>query len=536
MATNDLRTLAFVAFGERKYEVALNLFLELQKSEPNNLVISNNIAVCLKQMGEFVMAADILRLIILQAPNATDPLRNLASCLLAQCKIEEAIEVCQKGLLLRTEDPIAFSNLIYFIGYAEAITPAILHDTAGQFGTLFAYDRSRSKKSLWKRRRPAPGEPIEVAIISPDIRKHSAAYFLESLLSAYDHERYRITLCIDGPEPRDKVTDKLSSLVDTVLDVSKMKDKTIAREFDRRKVVIAIDLAGHSAHNRLPLFSQRIAPIQVSWLGYIGTTGIREMDYRLVDQWTLVPTEYSFEKQVCLPYGLHCYTPMYDLPDLDLHEGPIRFCNFSNLGKVNRGSLKRWSKILAQVPDSTLWLKAYGFQSAGVRALWEKIIVEECGIPRNRVVMDPPTRDHREYLLEVSKADIWLDTQPYASATTACESFWSGVPVISMTGKTPASNLGRSISVSAGYPEMTYETEEGFIWKAVQLARDRKALNEYRMNCRERLAKSPLFDRKLFASEVMEAFDRMVSYEDEINDRKVGEKGTCGKSSAENQK
>ena len=523
MDINATRTAAFKAFGERKYAEALTAFLDLQKHEPANLVVTNNVAVCLKHMGEFVMAADLLAMVMERAPKATDPLRNLAACLMGQCRIGEAIEVCQRALMLHPMDPMTFSNLIYFISYAEAVTPAILHDAAQQFGTLFACDRPRDKRTLWKQRARPKGETVEVAIISPDIRKHSVAYFLQGLLAKYDHSRYGITLCIDGPEPTDAVTQALTGLVDTVLDIRNWKDKAVAREFDKRKIVIAVDLAGHTAFNRLPLFAKRIAPIQVSWLGYIGTTGVKEMDYRLVDPWTELPEEYSTERQAILPHGLHCFTPMKDLPGLTPNTGPIKFCNFSNLGKVNRSSLKRWAKVLAQVPDSTLWLKAHGFQSDGVRKLWHDIAIE-CGIPEARLTMDPPTRDHRSYLAELEKADIWLDTQPYASATTACEAFWSGVPVISMAGKTAASNLGRSIAMSAGYPDMTYETEEGFIWRAVQLAKDRTALEGYRLSCRANLSISPLFSKKLFATEVMAAFDRMIDHETEISDRAAGAK------------
>lgn len=347
-----------------------------------------------------------------------------------------------------------------------------------------------------------------MAIISPDLHQHSVAYFLLPFLANYDHSRYRITLCIDGPDPDDWMTELLCGSADASVDIRKMSDSKVMKEMDRRKIIVAMDLAGHSAHNRLPIFSRRIAPIQVAWLGFIGTTGLSEIDARLVDPWTVIPEEYSTERQIILP-TTHSYKPPTETPaPQDRAPGPIRFINNGNLAKISRSSIRSWKRIMDAVPDSTFHMKAKGFPRRGMLECWLRVFAEE-GIHPARVKLEPPIMNHTDYMKSLQEYDIWLDTQPYASATTCCEALWNGVPVITRSGPCATSCIGVSIVKTAGFNDMAYITEEGYELEAIAWAKSPERLNEYRRTCRARLAPSLLFDGKAFAASAMDALDEL---------------------------
>jgi predicted O-linked N-acetylglucosamine transferase (SPINDLY family) len=267
-----------------------------------------------------------------------------------------------------------------------------------------------------------------------------------------------------------------------------------------QRLDIIVDLAGHSGFSRLPLLARRLAPVQVLWCGYSGTSGIETMDYIIVDDVLAPPGEktYLSEAPLRLPASYVCFTPR----GVSLEPGPLPFerngfttfgC-MNNPSKINKYVVGWWAEILKAVPDSVLLMRYALFVDPLVRERIAKMF-RECGIPDNRYQM---LEGKAEFMSVYQDVDIALDTFPYNGTTTTCEALWMGVPVVVLRGDRFVSRVGASLLTYTGLKDLITESPQQYIDLAVQLARDPKQVGELRQQLRGHLPNTPVFTPKAF--------------------------------------
>jgi predicted O-linked N-acetylglucosamine transferase (SPINDLY family) len=293
-----------------------------------------------------------------------------------------------------------------------------------------------------------------------------------------------------------------------------VSDDALAARIRADGIDVLLDLTGHTAHHRLPLFARRAAPVQASWLGYCATTGVAAMDYFIGDPWITPPVAQAqfSERLLCLPETFLCFTP----PTCDLPVGPlpalkkgfVSFGCFNSPAKLNDAVLALWARVLNAVPASRLLLKAMPYASPDIqRDVRQRL--EQFGLSAGRLDFDAgSTRD--AYLAAYNRVDIALDPFPYPGGTTSVEGLWMGVPVLTLAGEKALSRQGVSILQNIGLPEWIAADADDYLARAVRHASDLLALAALRAQLRARLLASPLCDAPRFAAHFEAALRSVV--------------------------
>jgi len=324
------------------------------------------------------------------------------------------------------------------------------------------------------------------------------------------------------------MTVRISALAEHFIPVADVSDRDLAQRIRAAQIDILVDLNGHTAHNRLPLFLLKPAPIQVTWLGYLATTGLATIDYRLTDSHMDPPglTESRHTEALWrLPDSLWCYQAYDFSPDVGpspaRENGYVTFACLNNPGKVSDTVVALWGRILAALPSSRMLL--ISSPTAQRVAELDRLFARE-GIEAGRIEHLPP-RSTRDYLELHDRADIALDTWPYAGGTTTCDALWMGVPVVTLAGDRSFSRAGASILRSVGLPELVADAPDGYVETALALARDPPALAVLRASLRDRMRTSALMDSARFAHAIEAAFTAMA-------ERLLSASGKTGSSAA----
>jgi predicted O-linked N-acetylglucosamine transferase (SPINDLY family) len=368
-----------------------------------------------------------------------------------------------------------------------------------RFGEYF----EASLKAQWKpHTNPRdPEKRLKIGYVSGDFCWHAVSYFIAPAIAEHDRRQFEV-YCYATSSKHDKFTDRLIADADHWVPCVDMSENQMAERIRADGIDILIDLAGHTADNRLLVFARKPAPIQFTYLGYPGTTGLTSIDYRITDNYT-EPEEdadpadaYYTEKLVRLPNSIWCYSPddaeVTPLPAQQ--NGYITFGSFNNIKKVGAECIALWAKLLNTIPSSRLLIVTVSEGTARDHLIRQ---FEEHGIVAERLEFAPklPTEKFRKKLQEV---DITLDPFPVNGATTTCESLVLGVPALTIIGNRFLSRAGHSILSAAQMPEFAATSEEEFLRIATELANDLPRLSQIRANMREKLFKSPLLDRQLF--------------------------------------
>ncbi|TWJ18871.1 O-linked N-acetylglucosamine transferase, SPINDLY family protein [Geobacter argillaceus] len=360
---------------------------------------------------------------------------------------------------------------------------------------------------------PADDGRIRIGYLSPDLREHSVTCFLEALLRRHDRQRFEVT-CYQCSGEEDPVTRRLQGYVDRWRKIDGMDDEEAADLIRKDGIQILVELAGHTAGNRLPLMALRPAPVQATWLGYPHSTGLEAIGFRISDAVADPPgaaDQWHTERLIRLPAPFLCYTPPPDAPAAALplpcsRSGGITFASFNRIDKASPTVLALWRTVLDLLPNSRLLLKSEIFADPEATDRF----VKRSSLPKERLIMLGRTPDRHSHLTLYGQVDIALDTFPYNGTTTTCEALWMGVPVISLSGRCHASRVGRTLLESVGLGALVAETGESYVELACSLAGDLPRLSMMRQTLRSTMAGSPLCAGERFAGNMEEAYRAML--------------------------
>jgi predicted O-linked N-acetylglucosamine transferase (SPINDLY family) len=427
---------------------------------------------------------------------------NLGFVLNELGRFDEALGCFQKALEIKPDDIVARSNLLFIFNYRSDLPAAVLLEEARRFGDMAV---RRARPYMEWGNLPESGRCLRVGLVSGDLRNHPVGYFLEGVLAALASnasgqiEIIAYSSCFFT----DSQTERIKAHCHGWRSVVRFSDESLARQIRDDGIDILIDLSGHTAHNRLPLFAWKPAPVQVSWLGYFATTGVTQMDYLLADE-VGVPEDQrdQFTESVWyLPDTRICFTaprvalPVTQLPALK-NDG-VTFGCFQNLPKVGDDLLAAWGEIFAALPNAKLRMQCNQLgNSAQSKQMLQRL--QRHGIDPIRVkLLGGVSREN--YLAAHSEVDMILDTFPYTGGTTTCEALWMGVPTLTLAGDRLLARQGAGLLTAAGMEEWVAVSKDEYIAKAIALASDLPKLYMLRANLRQHVLASPLFDAPRFA-------------------------------------
>lgn len=465
--------------------------------EPNNLYTINNLGNTLKNLGRLAEAEACYRQVLQMQPDFAEAHCHLGFVQRDLFQFDEAEASFRRALQLKPDYFDAHGALLFSANYRSH--PAQALDDARRYGRLVT-EKVAARYSTWKC--VAQPERLRVGLVSGDLRQHPVSQFLEGVLANIDPSRIELfAYPTHGVE--DRITARLKPRFAAWKPLHGLRDEAAARLIHSDGVHILIDLSGHTAHNRLAMFAWKPAPVQISWLGYLGTTGVAEMDYILGDHHTIPEGDAgNFTEAVWrLPETYCCFTP----PDMEmpvnplpaLSTGHVTFGCFNNLTKIGDSVTALWARILHATPDSKLFLKAK--QLAGMSA--QNDIIRrfgKLGIDAARLILKGFV-PHAEYLAPHHQVDIALDPFPYPGITTSAESLWMGVPVLTLAGSNFLSRQGAGLLTNIGLPEWIAADADDYVRRAVAHASDLPRLADLRRRLRQQALASPVFDAPRFA-------------------------------------
>ena len=430
-------------------------------------------------------------------PEFTAARLGMALALQESFCIPEAVAEYDAVLRAEPAHPEAGSARLLCLNYLDTISAESLREAH------FAYGRAQiaglATPPQARGRVSAEGRPLRVAVVSGDFRRHAVASFFEPLLAHPRPAGIEVWLYHDHTVV-DEVSKRLQGLATQWRHIGGMANGAVETLLRADAPDVVIDLAGHTGLNRLPLYARRVAPVQISYLGYPNTTGLTAMDYRLTDALAdpVGRTETLYTEQL-VRYSPCAWTYMPPV-DAPMPAPPpcasgalVTFGSFNNPAKLSGQTLRLWARILHAVPGSRLLLKGHGFDGATMR---ERIAARftAAGVDASRVEMIDRTRSAQAHLELYARVDVALDPYPYHGTTTTCEALWMGRPVVTLAGGEHRSRVGVSLLTVCGHPEWVAASEDDYVGIAVDLAMDPARLFAIGQGLRDSIMAGALLD------------------------------------------
>ncbi|MDD9925664.1 MAG: tetratricopeptide repeat protein [Rhodospirillaceae bacterium] len=461
---------------------------------PDSADLWRFLGILRQSRGDLSGAEAALRAAIERQPQLAEAHDNLAGILLDQGLAEAAEASFKRALEIDPGDRRAHSNLLMCRNYTETNADRLLAEHK-------AWATQHPQKARVHPARPGRTR-IRVGYVSGDFRRHSVAFFFEPMLRFRDASRFE-TFCYANMENPDDVTSRMQDLADNWRWVAGLDDDKLEALIRTDEIDILIDLSGHTAGNRLPVFQRKPAPLQASWLGYPNTTGLESIDFRITDD--IADPEnaapQATETLLRLNGGFLSYTPPGVTPAVaPLPADPIGFItfgSFNNRSKMSQQTIEDWAQILAARQDAKRLIKARPLADPAVAQHYLSVF-EEQGIETDRLIFRASLASPTEHLAAYSQIDIALDPFPYNGTTTSCEALWMGVPVLTLRGNRHASRVGASLLTQIGHEDWICDTLAAYIGTAKTLASDWQNLARIRQSLRDRMASSPLCDGRDF--------------------------------------
>jgi predicted O-linked N-acetylglucosamine transferase (SPINDLY family) len=497
---------ALMELGE--FDEAIVALHQALRLKPQSAEALCNLGCIYTRQSKLGDAIDCLQQAIAIKPSFAVAHQNLGAALFRQGRINEALANFSAAIHHDPELAESYASLVKCINYIPDVNYALVAEASYRWSALLKRPPSRPPFANSR----DPERKLRIGYVSADLRNHPVSFFLESVLTAHDRSKVEIT-CYSNNEQDDATTRRLEGLSDRWRRITAIDDDEASALVRRDAIDILIDLSGHTDGHRLPLFLQKPAPLQCTWLGYYATTGLPEIDYILCDRFIVPEGDeplYS-ETPWRLPDSYVCYTLPPDRVEVGplpaLRNGHVTFGTFNNVLKVNRQVVQVWAELLRRVPNSRLRLRSHPLSNASVRAELQRQFEAE-GIPAERIELHPGG-PRREILAAYNEIDIALDPFPYGGGTTTIEALWMGAPVVSLRGDRFSGRVSESMLNAIGLPGLVLDDIELYLAKACELAADLPRLALVRGALRELVERSPLCDAPRFAQALEAAFRQM---------------------------
>lgn len=438
--------------------------------------------------------------------------RVLGNCLRVLGNVDGAVAVYREGLKIKY-DVKTHQRLINALNYSDE-SPDLIALEHEKWAEAYTH------KHAYKHHRPVANRKahakIRVGYVSPDFNAHPVAYFLLPIIQNHNRNEFEI-FCYANVGTEDSVTKQFQQTADHWIDIRRLPTSQLFDRIQQDAIDVLIDLAGLTSGNRLDVFTLSAAPVQVTYLGYPSTTGLKTIDYRLVDSITdpeTVSEKWHAEKLYRLPGCFLCFRPPSE--PLEIGEAPcvangyVTFGTFNKISKITDKAIGLWVKILQAIPDSRLVLKSVGlekpieqerikrrFASAGLKQL-------------DKLVLYGFVATRSQHLSLYNELDIALDTFPYNGTTTTMQAIYMGMPVIALEGRSHVARVSQSILHAIGADELIAMNELDYVDKAVQLANDKARIGHYKNTLRSRFENSSIRDEKRFVENLEQAYRSML--------------------------
>lgn len=490
-------------------------FLQLLSIEPDrydaNLALANFLAeqatCCIDWARDealfYYEKASILK------PEEENNLLTIGNIHLTRGNIDGALQAFGKALQINPGNPIARSCLLMSSQYHPSPSMKELYNEALLWPRFCTADIPRTNSHD---NNIDPERPLKIGYVSADFRMHPVGFHLVPAIYHHDPEKFEI-FCYANGSDNDILTRRLMSYAENWRSIKDLNDADAHEMIRKDGIDILIDLSGHTGGNRLRLFARKPAPVQATWIGYFFTTGLREIDYIIMDDTAVLPGEeiWFSETVARLPQTRFCYEPPVFAGEVAappcLKNGHITFGSFNNLAKVTEEVLDLWTQVLLNAPDAKLILKSAQIGSDSVKA---RIFTqfEARGVNRDRLILRGVS-PHIEMLAEYGDMDIALDPFPFNGGMTSCEALWMGVPVLTLLGNRPISRQSASFLRAIGLEDFIAGNKDDYIRIAVEWSNNTAALAELRMGIRQKMKYSLLCDGKKFTQNLENEFRKM---------------------------
>lgn len=509
--TKALFNLGEALIADGKADDALACFRRVLALEPENEAAAVRLGGELRALGRLDEAEAVFRDAVARHPSSSDAWGGLGVTVGALRRFAESEAAFRRVLALAPQSAGAHSDMLLGFDYRTDVTPERL------FAEHRAWDAAHGER--FRRDWPihdnprAADRPLRVGFVSPDFGLHPVGYLTIRMFEAIDRAAFA-TVLYAAKRRRDPLNDRFRAAAGEWVDADAMDDAALAARIRADRIDVLVDMAGHFAANRLPVFARKPAPVQVSWAGYPTTTGMAAMDWVIGDP-LQVPVEAEplyVERIMRLPETSIVFDPPGYAPPVaalpQTQRGFVTFAAFHNPAKINDGCAALWARVLAALPGSRIVFKYGGVDTPSTRAALTAVFAEH-GIDATRIDFDRPA-PHHELLARYGDCDIALDATPYSGSTTTCEALWMGVPVVAMpSGLTMFQRHSFAHLNVLGLPELIARDSDDFVRIAVALAHDRQKLAALRGGLRARIAASPLCDGPRFAGHFATALRAM---------------------------
>ncbi len=490
--------------AQGRLEEAVAAYRHALHLQPGCAEACSNFGVLLADQGRPGEAEAAHQQALRLMPGNAEAHNNLGNALRAQGRLEEAVAAYQQALRLKPGFVEAHSSLLFTLNYRPGVSLAEL--AAAHAG----YERQHAAplRAAWRPHANGrdPERRLRLGFLSPDLRRHPVGYFAVRCLENLDRTRAEV-VCYNNALKADDLTARFRAAATVWRDVVGWSDDRLAEQVRADGIDVLFDLAGHTARNRLLVFARKPAPLQVTWIGYEGSTGLAAMDYILADS-SVIPAAaeaHYCERVLRLPDSYVCYDPPPAAPPVAAPPAPgrghVTFGCCNNPAKITAAVIELWSRILLQVPGSRLVLKYRGIDDPACARRFREGFAAQ-GIDAGRLELLGPS-PYEEYLAHYQGLDVALDPFPFCGGVTTCEALWMGVPVVTWPGPTFAGRHSLSYLSSLGLTELVAGDPEEYERLAVRLARDWPRLAELRARLRPQMAGSPLCDGPRFAANLL---------------------------------
>ena len=493
------------------YKVAIEQLEEALRLEPENFDVIKNLGALYGHLEMYEKSCALCEKALQREPDDSEILNNLGNVYKGFGYLDKSISCYKRAIECDPDDSRIYSNLLLAMIYSAESSPEEIARVSREYGELI---ERTVKKRATPERDIDPERKLRIGYVSPDFRKHSVNYFFEHVLDNHDRKKFTIYGYSSAPD-EDETTERLKSKFDVWRRIHTIKNDDAAALIDEDKIDILIDMAGHTANNKLLVFARKPVPVQLSWLGYPATTGIKTIDYRITDHYAEpagMTEDLNTERLFRLPDIFCCYgAPDKDVPVIDRppfeDNGYITFGCFNTFTKVTDPVLDTWRQVMERVPFSRLLLEIRGIEQQ--TRFREDVFgrLNAAGLPMDRVILEPRKKENQFVLY--NRIDIALDPFPCAGGTTSMDTLWMGVPFVTLAGRHFVSRMGVTILSNAGLPDLIAQNIEEYVEKAAALANDLPRLKTIRHDLRNKVMKSPLMDGHKFTINLEHAYRQM---------------------------